>query len=128
MSLNDEHTKCMSGSGHPSTPQEMANKSQDSWAKAAVNQLKALQNAVSVPLFSVVQTFDGSPKQFKDFIKRYLEEKETMCKDPSWQELKIILQKRFGEIVDEHQAMTTLRNTKQDPNESVKVFSLRMLE
>ena len=39
------------------------------WAKTALDQLKALQTAVSVPLFSIVQTFEGDPTQFKQWVR-----------------------------------------------------------
>ena len=38
-------------------------------AKTALDQLKALQTAVSVPLFSIVQTFEGDPTQFKQWVR-----------------------------------------------------------
>lgn len=128
--------------------------------RVALEQLKALQTAISVPLFSIVHTFEGDPKQFKqwcrnieryaqmarlndsdipqivnvtctglvaDFVKKYIEECSNSGDIASWAELKKILQRRFGEINDQQQAMAILRQTRQKSDESVQMYAQRML-
>ncbi|VDI37075.1 Hypothetical predicted protein [Mytilus galloprovincialis] len=62
-----------------------------------------------------------------DFIRRYLAEKEEAREDPSLVELKPSLTRRFAEINDQHQAFAILRKTKQKHNESVQLYSERLL-
>ena len=45
----------------PKSPEPFDEDDPKIWAKTALTQLKALQTAVSVPLFSIVQTFEGTP-------------------------------------------------------------------
>ena len=130
------------------------------WMKQALDQVKTLTTAVSVPLLQVVRIFEGDPNSFKTwereieryaqmakltdedipriahitssgsvelFIRRYLEEKENDFLNPTWSDLKQILQKRFADVSDSGQAMAMLRKNRQKPDESVQIFSERFL-
>ena len=130
------------------------------WMKQALDQVKTLTTAVSVPLLQVVRIFEGDPNSFKTwereieryaqmakltdedipriayitssgsvelFIRRYLEEKENDFLNPTWSDLKQILQNRFADVSDSGQAMAMLRKIRQKPDESVQIFSERFL-
>ncbi|KAK3108899.1 hypothetical protein FSP39_018195 [Pinctada imbricata] len=62
-----------------------------------------------------------------DFVKRYLEEIESEGEIPDWTNLKRLMQKRYAEITDNQRAMTELRKIKQTPEESVQLYSERLL-
>ena len=61
------------------------------------------------------------------FIKRYLEQQENDFEMAKWSELKVLLQKRFGDVSDPQQAMAILRKIQQKPDESIQIFSERFL-
>lgn len=59
---------------HNPVPQQHNDDDPGMWRKLAMDQLKSLQTSISVPLFSVVPTFEGNPKQFKQWtrnVERY---------------------------------------------------------
>jgi hypothetical protein len=123
--------------------------------------LKALQTAVSIPLFEVVHKFDGDPRNFRtwirelerysqiaklseselskiahltcsgpvaDFIKRYFEENNAKKQVTSWTTLKALLDKRFGDITDAHQALAQLRQIRQGSDEPVQLYGEKFLK
>ena len=94
------------------------------WAKDVERyaQMARLDNA-DIPRI-VLMTCTGS---VADFVKRYLDEVESKSESPDWLRLKKIMQKRFAEITDQQQAMAVLRRIKQKPEESVQLYSERLL-
>ena len=62
-----------------------------------------------------------------DFVKRYLDEIESKGGTPDWPHLKRLMKKRYGEITDNQRAMTELRKIKQMSEESVQLYSERLL-
>ena len=70
------------------------------------------------------QTSSGS---VSDFIKRYIDSVENIG-DLSWEDLKKLLRQRFAGITDSQQAMDLLRKTRQGDNESVQIYSERLLQ
>jgi hypothetical protein len=123
--------------------------------------LKALQTAVSIPLFEVVHKFDGDPRNFRtwirelerysqiaklsedelskiahltcsgpvaDFIKRFFEENNAKHQKTSWGALRVLLDKRFGDITDAHQALAQLRQIRQGSDEPVQLYGERFLK
>jgi hypothetical protein len=123
--------------------------------------LKALQTAVSIPLFEVVHKFDGDPRNFRtwirelerykqiaklseedlskiahltcsgpvaDFIKRYFEENNAKRQPTSWRTLCVLLDNRFGDVTDAHQALAQLRQIRQGADEPVQLYGERFLK
>ena len=72
----------------------------------------------------VLMTCSGS---IADFVKRYLDEVAKKGDPPIWPHLKKLMQKRFAEITDPQQAMAVLRRIRQKPDESVQLYSERLL-
>ena len=62
-----------------------------------------------------------------DFVQRFMDEYKTEGLPPSWKVLKKLMTKRFGEITDESEAMAVLRRIRQGPDESVQMYSERLL-
>ena len=62
-----------------------------------------------------------------DFVQRYIEECQTDKVPPSWSDLKTLMTKRFSEVQDSQYAMALLRRIRQGPNETVQLYSERLL-
>ena len=62
-----------------------------------------------------------------DFVQRFMDEYKSEGLPPSWKVLKKFMTKRFGEITNESEAMAVLRRIRQGPDESVQMYSERLL-
>jgi hypothetical protein len=63
-----------------------------------------------------------------DYIKRYFQDVKTRHEQVSWEILKILLQRRFGDDTDTHQALAVLRQISQKHGEPVQVYGERFLK
>ena len=62
-----------------------------------------------------------------DYVQRYLDECVDQKRTPSWKKIKDHMTKRFAEITDPQQAMAVLRKVRQKSDESVQMYSERLL-
>ena len=69
--------------------------------------------------------YQSSRGAVSDFLKRRITSETT--KNESWESLKQVLASRFAYITDEHVAFLMLRQAKQMKNESVVLFSERLI-
>jgi len=120
-------------------------------------QIRGVSNAIGTQSVSqVVQTFDGNPKEFKNWIKNiekygvlshladnqlklvayqssrglvsdYINRYLTDYPDETWASLKGELKARFAEIQDPHYALALLKTVKQKSDENVQLFAERLL-
>jgi hypothetical protein len=63
-----------------------------------------------------------------DYIKRYFQEVKARHEKVSWTILKTLLQRRFGDDTDTHQALALLRQISQKHGEPVQVYGERFLK
>lgn len=120
-------------------------------------QIRGVTNAIGTQSVSqVIQTYDGNPKEYKNWIKNiekygvlsrlagdqlklvayqssrglvsdYIQRYLTDFPDESWATLKNELKIRFAEIQDPHYALALLKTLKQKPDENVQLFAERLL-
>lgn len=121
------------------------------------SQMSNVSSALSAQGISqIVQTFDGSPKNFRDWIKQI----EKYCKltnlpearmklvafqaskgavsgfiqrymeafpQNTWNDMKGELAKRFSDVTDPQYALSLLRSIRQKPGENIQIYAERIL-
>lgn len=67
--------------------------------------------------------YQASQGPVSDFLKRYLDANPNN----TWDQVKVELKSRFGEVIDSEHALLLLRRVKQKPQESIQVYAERLL-